>query len=425
MFIVISLLLISALLLTQKFHDSRLMIGPLPLSPVLVMNCGWILYGVTPLLFVKDLIIPVDAYEISYMLSVSTAIIFWCFGVWFGSKLAMRRVHCQPFVLKQSQFYISKTHSLVIVVVVYILVIYWVSKVFGGGLQYLTQQYGIYNQAGISSVTSSIPFVVAGLIFVVVLSSDSSFLKFALMIIPILFLLGGNRNIAIFILIGVVFCQRHGHPQSAKFLVTILVGAVFAAAMLAVAREYGILNIMVGSNANFELSEAVSFAKRYNDGEFGTMFRLARYTSEAGGFVYFFPGFSYIFSPIVNMVPTALFSGRPDTIATVFSYAYADAARGEVIEGLGFSPLAEARINFGILMGIPIFVWGVFIAFLSRFSVGDSRDKAIVKFLVIAVVAASLNYFRIDFALYTKFILICFAVSSATYKICRLRFRVI
>jgi hypothetical protein len=236
-------------------------------------------------------------------------------------------------------------------------------------------------------------------------------------------MMGGNRNIAIFILLGMVFCRYHGRPQSAIFLLIILSGAIFSAAISAVAREYGIVNILLGNSTDFEFTEALRYAKRYNEGEFGTMFRVSRYIGEVESFSYYFPGFSYIFSPIINMIPSAIFPGRPDTIATVFSYAYAGAERTEIIVGLGFSPLAEAKINFGMMIGFPIFFSGVFIAFLSKLSFGPSRDKAIVRFFVIAVVAASLNYFRIDFALYVKFILITLIISFVAYKVCSVRFK--
>lgn len=423
MTIFVTVILFLLLLYSQKLHDQKLNVRGLSLSPVLVMNCAWLMYGITPLFFTEDKIFPSNDHDISYMLLLSIAISSWCFGIWFGSKVKLKKSELGFAPFNKKKYEISGFSTLTIVIIVYFLTFYWVTQVFGNGLIFLTQQYGNYNVDGISSVTSTIPFAVAGLSFVVVLSSRSRILKIAILLVPIFFLLGGNRNIAIFILLGAYFCVNHGKQQNGIFLAITLLGAILAAAILAVAREYGILNILLGNSSNFEFSEALKYAGRYNEGEFGTMFRVSRYVNEVRDFAYFVPGYSYIISPIVNLVPTSLFPSRPDTIATVFSYAYANASTGEKIIGLGFSPIAEAQMNFDILLGIPIFLWGCVVSMLSRLSCGQFKSDSKIKFLAIAIVAASLNYFRIDFALYTKFIFITYIFSLFGYAVFTLKIR--
>lgn len=273
-------------------------------------------------------------------------------------------------------------------------------------------------------LVSSIPFLIAGLLFYLSLFKRSAGSIVFGIIVALFFALGGNRNLFALIIIGMLFSVYRNIKIKSIIIILFILIIIVGASFLAVAREYGIGNVLTGGTTDFSISEVYEFSKRYNEGEFGTLKRTIGYVSEKGDdFEYYFPGFSYLLSPIVNIIPTSLFSGRPNTIATEFTFHYWG-AKSDFVEGLGFSPIAEGIINFGyIFFVIPISITAFLLTKISIMSfnlTGHYKNYRLI--FITCVAAASLNFFRIDFSIYTKFILISFFSASIAFKLSKIRF---
>ena len=104
---------------------------------------------------------------------------------------------------KQKPLILSNIFSILIVFIITVLIYYYIVKVYGTITSFFTQRYGIFEADGINSITSFLPFFLCGL----VLTFNSGYVafprfgKYFILVASIaacgVFLLGGNRNIAV------------------------------------------------------------------------------------------------------------------------------------------------------------------------------------------------------------------------------------
>lgn len=416
------LLLFCALTCAQIYHDNSFSLSGFYLSPMLILNISWVLYGLMPLLFIHNTEDSLTSKDLDFIFIISVSILFWVSGIFLGSTATKVRTNRSNY-LSNNKYSNPGSFKYMYILIIFLLYFY-ISKLYDNPIQYLTQQYGVYNIENISSLVSSIPFIIAGLLFYLSFFVRSIGSIIFTITVALFFALGGNRNLFAFIIIGLLFSIYRNVKIHPIIILLFIFSIILGASFLAVAREYGIGNILSGGSTDFSISEVYEFSKRYNEGEFGTLKRTIGYVNEKGGdFEFYFPGFSYLISPIINLIPTTLFSSRPNTIATEFTFHYWG-GKTDFVEGLGFSPIAEGIINFGyIFFVVPIFIAAVLLTIISIKSVNlKYNDKYNWLFFITCVTAASLNFFRIDFALYLKFILISFFTAYLALKFSRIRF---
>lgn len=420
----IFLLLICTLTWVHVYHDKTKSLKSFYVSPILFLNIGWVLYGLGPLLFLSDSAFKFAQQDTDYILVILASAIFWCLGLFFATSAIRNRKIKSTKSLKKN--HVSLESSYRYIITIFLLLAFYVYKLYDNPIQYFTQQYGFYNAENISSVVSSIPFIVAGVIFYLVSFRRSGIVVIFCLFVAIFFAMGGNRNIFAFIITGMLYSVYRNKKVRASLILFIVIAIIVTASFLAVAREYGIGTVITGTATDFSMSEVLEFSKRYNEGEFGTMYRTVGYVNERGSnFDYYLPSFSYVFSPIVNLIPTSIFPDRPNTIATEFTFHYWG-GKGDFVEGLGFSPIAEGITNFGyVFFVIPIFIIAIMLTLISirSMNLGGTREYYWQMFAT-CVAAASLNFFRIDFAIYTKFIFISFASAAFALKLSKTRFRI-
>lgn len=296
---------------------------------------------------------------------------------------------------------------------------YYIETLFTSWELYFTQKYGKYNVSGVSSLTSLIPFLLLGIWVsitgksLITNSFNRKLIFLTVLIIGLIFIIGGNRNIGIMFVFILFFAKYFDEKINLfKFLSLIFLGIIFAA-VLAVYREYGIINIILGTKS-VEINDVIRYITAYNEGEFGTMYRVLNYYMEFNGNFDVVPLFSYIFSPIVNLIPTFIYPNRPDTISTLFTYAYWGGS-SDFIEGLGFSPIVEAKMNLSSFWWIIFIIFGYLLNVIQFISM--SYLSNINKYLLLVSLSIPiLNFFRIDFALYIKFVVIIWISSLLTNK---------
>lgn len=418
----IFLLLICLLTWVQVYHDKTHSLKSFYVSPILFLNIGWVLYGFGPLLFFGNSTYKLSQQDSDYIIVILASTIFWCLGLFVGASATSKKQNQPASNIRTNDLILEG--SIRYIIAIFLMIAFYVYKLYDSPIQYFTQQYGFYNSENVSSVVSSIPFIVAGVIFYLVSYRRSDVVVVFCLLVAIFFALGGNRNIFAFIITGMLFSVYRNKKVRASLILFIVIAIIITASFLAVAREYGIGTVITGAATDFSMSEVLEFSKRYNEGEFGTMYRTVGYINEKGGdFDYYFPSFSYVFSPIVNLIPTSLFPDRPNTIATEFTFYYWG-GKGDFVEGLGFSPIAEGITNFGyVFFIIPIFIIAIVLTLISIRSMNlVGMPKCYWQMFATCVAAASLNFFRIDFAIYTKFIFISFASAAFALKLSKTRF---
>jgi hypothetical protein len=128
------------------------------------------------------------------------------------------------------------------------------------------------------------------------------------------------------------------------------------------------------------------------NGELGTSYSVVGRALQKGGEVEKLWGRTYFVDPFFNMAPRSWWPNRPDNIAVEFSKSYFNT--NELTEGLGFSPILEAYVNFGEIGIIGVFA--VIFLIISRFDnshkLGHIGHIMIMSFAMPIIV----NWNRID-----------------------------
>lgn len=75
------LLLFCALTCAQIYHDKSFSLSGFYLSPMLILNIGWVLYGLTPLLFINNIDDRLSSQDLDFIIIISVSILFWVVGI--------------------------------------------------------------------------------------------------------------------------------------------------------------------------------------------------------------------------------------------------------------------------------------------------------------------------------------------------------
>ena len=390
---------------------------------------GLLLYLVIPFFFIL-----IDGSRSSSPHSSEISIIFfvslvsWCLGYWCYSSLRVTR-HESFLEQEATQLAGNKKEAIntlgyfMIIALVIVLLVTQINSLFDGFTAFLSNSYGQFNSDNVNSLSSSSPLLVIGLILGAQKASNSKrnfkLLIFLLIIcISLLWIAGGLRNLTGMLLIGSFFIAFENRRISNILIFGSLMAMIIMTAFIAVFRNESLISIITGDvNISRLIENSFDYTSRYLDGEFGTPHRVYIYLKEVLSTFEVVPLKSYLIDPLLHLVPTFIIPDRAPTLATQFTYAYFQSSTPP--EGLGFSFINEAVLNFSLLFPIPIIFFAFTIAFISRKLECSFSAPSHLFFLSTALAACSLNFFRIAFALFVKFSFIIYISSRISYYICR------
>jgi hypothetical protein len=398
------------IILWLRLYYKGSFVGRVELNLPIFLASGWFLYGVLPSL---DSLThgQVSSSEIDFAISVLIALFALIIGNLFSGVFLRKNKQVNRVNSKIKDFVqgkkvtLSGVHAFLFIILMFFIVDFYISNVFGSWLSFLFKKYGFYEVTGINSFTASAPLLIVAIIlvmnarFIFINSRSVRFLLIlASIIVIIIFLLGGNRNLGVMMFFAMLYSYGFRRKVNFYFIILLLLLSVLFSGIIAVYREYGIINVILGGEST-SLDNLIRYMFAINEGEFGTMFRVQNYAKEvdSSGLI-IFPGFSYIVSPIVNLIPKLIFLDRPDTLSVMFTKEYWGISNGIMI-GLGFSPIVEAKLNFNYLWPVVFIIYGFIIEIIMRSSVYSVGRY----FLIASLSAASLNFYRIDLAIYIKF----------------------
>ncbi|WP_224981787.1 hypothetical protein [Geomonas agri] len=408
------------LMFWMRIFDKTAVAGKVRIDMPLFFGTGWFLYSFFFMLE-KSLKADITVSDSQFILDCNLAVLSMVIGAIFAGEHLVSRCDSghntapQKFLTRPG----NNVGTYVVMVAVTMLLQLYVEKVFGSWNIYFTQKYGDYKVDGINSFTSIVPIVCTS--FVLVANSEyvikSKFCNFVVVCfsaaIACLFFLGGNRNFAMMMLLAIVWSKYHRTKVNLYFLLPVLTLVIIVGAINAVLREYGIINLFAGE-INVSVADINRFVLAISEGEFGTMARVSQYSTEFAFNYNKFVGASYLVDPFVNLLPTFIYPGRPDTMAVQFTEQYWGMQKGATgLIGLGFSPIVEAKINFSYLWFIVFVFFGFLIRYLSLLFRNKQSYLQLFAFGSFSVV--SLNFFRIDFALYVKFSILVFISALFIY----------
>lgn len=225
----------------------------------------------------------------------------------------------------------------------------------------------------------------------------------------------GNRNLAIMIVFAFAWTRFKGKKFNKILIYGGIIIGVFALGIIAVMREYSIFLVLNGSST-IDWNSAKEYAFSFSNGELGTTFMFEKYKNIAVS-SFKFPyglGYSYFVLPILNLIPSSIWSSKPMAYADYFSHYGFGTYDGM---GYGFSPIYEAEVNFGALWWIVFFAIGFLLA---RFSKGS--EKNVQKFYNVGLISCLvLNFFRIDFSTCFKFFVMMWVFKWIYLKSFRLK----
>ncbi|MCZ8230043.1 O-antigen polymerase [Flavobacterium sp.] len=305
---------------------------------------------------------------------------------------------------------ITNKNVIVAVLILAFLLQIYMNMIFGGWATYFTQVYGEFKAEGINSFTVIIPLLCSSF----VLFFNSPFLEYSdfykkivlvfSLILIIIFLFGGNRNLGMMIAISLLWSKFFRKKFNFFKLIPILFIGLIVTSITAIGRQYGLINYLVGS-VSVPYDVVIEYVLSVSNGEFGTMARVMDFNREFNFHLNTFPGYSYFVDPIVTLIPTVLWENRPHTVAVEFTKQYWGSL-GEGTEGLGFSPILEAKLNFSFFWPLIFMYISSVLKFLELYV--SLKSKNIYYYLFGSISAVSLNFFRIDFAITFKFAFLVF-----------------
>ena len=167
----------------------------------------------------------------------------------------------------------------------------------------------------------------------------TSFIYKLPIIIIFLFLFArGGRNPVLFFIFPIILFYYINYKIHLKYVLFLIIFLFPFTHFIAVVRNYGIEQIASYSDwgANYDPINA----------EFGTPYRVLQFYFNSNNHILYF-GKSIFLDPLINLVPIELWPNRPLTIATQFTLD--NTKMDDKAWGLGFSPILEALMNFGII----------------------------------------------------------------------------
>jgi len=393
-------------------------------------NIGWLLYIVIPaLLTLSDVFLASHSVSFEIFAIFGLSIAAWYLGIWSYFSI------CSPShkILASKEEYLvplrsnrltANTGFTIIVILILSMLVLQVNSLYDGFDSYFSSSYGNYNVDNVNSFSSSAAFIIIGSIFGCKMACQyrlrlNQFMNALAIFVTLFWIAGGLRNIAAMLAIGFVFMLNVNRRLPTLTILLVILSSLVAAAFIAVFRNYAIMALLTGEvNISEIASDAASFSSRYLDGEFGTPYRVYLYLKSTPSLLSIVPAKSYLLDPIINLVPTIINHERSPTLSVLFTYEYFNTTNPP--EGLGFSLINEAIINFGFFFfPIPLFFFGFIIALISRRNERSFHHSTSLNIFSVALASVSLNLFRIDFAIYIKFLVIIFLSAQFAYYFCK------
>ena len=221
-------------------------------------------------------------------------------------------------------------------------------------------------------------------------------LLFLIFITSIAYLLRGNRNIFLFIMLpqflAYLYVKRYRLSDS-KWMLLFVLGFFFAE-IVDVIRAIGL--------QDFVLSDLAHHGGRFTSGEFGTGIRIWRTYMDNQFHSDYLYGESYLLYPLLNLLAT--FGLNFTTMAAEFS----EYIPGGVF-GMGWNPYLEAYVNFWYFGILVFFIFGYILKFISILLLRSrSLQSKVMYFMLFPLI---LNFQRIDFSVVIKVGLIVYLCS--------------
>lgn len=306
-------------------------------------------------------------------------------------------------------FYLSKSRFYFISFLMFIILHFFIVQVYGSWIVFFTQSYGNFLVTGINSFTSAIPLVIVSFILIfnshyIILSRSNVLICRVLSIIFILvFMFGGNRNLGLMMITAFIFARFQGAKINLILIVFVLIIAIPFFSVVAIGRMYGFINFISG---DIYISNSViwDYIFSISQGELGTMVKVSEYYNLLNIDRKLEMGYSYFIQPFINLIPTFIYSERPATISVDFTRQYWGATGFESqLIGLGFSPIVEAKMNFGFFWPLTFISLG----FLLQLVKEKVKKNNFIFWGALTIV--TINFFRIDFSITFKFFIIVYS----------------
>ena len=213
-------------------------------------------------------------------------------------------------------------------------------------------------------------------------------------IVTAAFLVRGSRNVTLIIWTPIAALALAGRRLPILKTAVIAISAFLVYSVVAVTRSVG-------------LAEANSLPVTLDrldplQGELSTsynVYRIYNLISFQDDLRY---GKTYVVDFALNLVPRALWPNRPDSTAVGFSANYFQTE--DLVEGLGFSPVVEAMINFSALGVFPVFaLFGAAVVVVARYLRNKGRWGILSYSMMLPMMV---NWNRIDSSAFGKMFLV-------------------
>lgn len=408
LFILGLLTLIIILHLWLKMNDSQSVGIHSSINFPLFFFLGWIAYSGLYLIeiILKNTITETDQF---FLIDAIISIISLIIGT-FIYKTYKKKYHIYDLNQKPNKiFYLSKSRLYFLSFFMFIILHFFIVQVYGSWIVFFTQSYGNFLVTGINSFTSSIPLVIVSFILIfnshyIILSRSNALICRVLSIIFILiFMLGGNRNLGLMMITALIFARFQGTKINLILIAFVLIILVPFFSVVAIGRMYGFINFISG-DIYIPNSAIWDYIFSISHGELGTMVKVSEYYNLLNIDTKLEMGYSYFVQPFINLIPTFLYSDRPVTISVDFTRQYWGATGFESqLIGLGFSPIVEAKMNFGFFWPLAF----ISIGFLLQLLKEKVKKNSYIFWGALTIV--TINFFRIDFAITFKFFIIVYS----------------
>ncbi len=215
-------------------------------------------------------------------------------------------------------------------------------------------------------------------------------------------ILRGSRNMVT--ILGLPVIAAIYNNKRLSVIKTIAVGFAISILFYMLA---GVRNIGLSNASRGDFVEAVKMIDPMN-GEFGTSYGVLDHALGFSDSENLLLGKSYTVDLALNMVPRSWWPNRPDNLAVAFSKRYFNTDL--LTEGLGFTPVLEAYLNFGQFGIIVMFAmfFGIVTILEDRRQLSDIRGIMLMAFALPMLV----NWNRIDmstaFKMYSGYIAMAF-----------------
>jgi len=222
-------------------------------------------------------------------------------------------------------------------------------------------------------------------------------------VFSLFYLLRGSRNLVGMMLIPLICVYFNFKPIK---LVYILISCILLYFM--------IYTIGVARNIGVDQVSYISIERKTYDPltqEFGTNHGVFSKWKQINQDAPLLLGESYTIGLLYNLIPISMWPDRPPGAAVQFSMDYFGISqKSNLSEGLGFSPIVEALMNFGYFGIVPIFAGFALLVTKLEYWLWNKNSWGIASFAF--MIPMLVNWNRIDMATTSKMFIIFLVISK-------------